>query len=279
MSVGMNSDPLRVCSFESRRASEMRSLIERMGALADVAPSMKEIPLDENRAAFDFAAMLFQQSIQIVVFMTGVGAKALLEVLETRYSRPQLLAELEKTTIVVRGPKPTPVLRSWPLKIDFRAAEPNTWKEILDLFDNSIPIKGQRIAIQEYGKPSFELYRAFEQRGASILRVPVYRWALPDDVRPLQESIRSTIAGKHDVLMFTSAQQLNNVLEVARNLGLEEQWRTFVNSHCKVASIGPTATETIRGENIRVDLEPSHPTMGALVKETIAAFASKTTLG
>jgi uroporphyrinogen-III synthase len=35
-----------------------------------------------------------------------------------------------------------------------------------------------------------------------------------------------------------------------------------------VASIGPVTSETLRGLGIAVDLEPSHPKMGLLVKET-----------
>jgi uroporphyrinogen-III synthase len=46
---------LRVCSFESRRADEMRSLIERHGASATVVPSMREVPLESNSPVFAFA--------------------------------------------------------------------------------------------------------------------------------------------------------------------------------------------------------------------------------
>ena len=48
---------LRVVSFESRRAKEMAELIRRYGGKPILAPSMREIPLGENRAALD----LFRQ--------------------------------------------------------------------------------------------------------------------------------------------------------------------------------------------------------------------------
>jgi uroporphyrinogen-III synthase len=35
-----------------------------------------------------------------------------------------------------------------------------------------------------------------------------------------------------------------------------------------VASIGPTASERLRHYDLPIDLEPSHPKMGVLVKET-----------
>ncbi len=262
--------PLRICSFESRRGPEMKSLIERNGGLATIAPSMREIPLDENPEAFAFASELLSQKIDVVLFMTGVGASALLSALETKYPRTEIFAALEKTTVVVRGPKPTAVLRGWGLRIDHRAPEPNTWREVLGVFEASIPLKNRRVAVQEYGLPSVELYQAFEARGASVLAVPVYRWALPLDIEPLKAAIQRTIAGEYDALMFTSAQQLTHVLEVAEQMGLREKWLQAANERCIVASIGPTATEAIKSNELRVDLEPSHPNMGALVKETIA---------
>jgi len=275
MSVPEKSDrPLRVCSFESRRGPEMKSLIERHGGIATIAPSMREIPLDDSSDAFAFARELFDQKINVIVFMTGVGATALVDALETRYSRPEIFAALERAIIVVRGPKPTAVLRGWGVRIDFRAPEPNTWREVLGLFDASIPLKDRRVAVQEYGQPSVELYREFEARGASVLPVTVYRWALPLDIEPLKTAIQQTISGEHDVLMFTSAQQLVNVFEVAEQIGLRDAWLDAVNRKCVVASIGPTATAALKAGGLRVDVEPSHPNMGALVKETLVKAGS-----
>ncbi len=271
--------PLRVCSFESRRGTEMKSLIERNGAVATIAPSMREIPLDDSPEAFAFTRELLDGQIHVVLFMTGVGATALLEAIETRHSRAEFFAGLEKTTVVVRGPKPTAVLRGWGVRIDYRAPEPNTWREVLGVFDASIPLAGRRVAVQEFGLPSIELYHEFESRGASVLPVPVYRWALPLDIEPLKASIMQTIAGEFDILMFTSAQQLAHVLQVAEQIGQRDAWLAAANQICKVASIGPTATAALKAGGLRVDLEPSHPNMGALVKETVAMTSSNSRSG
>ena len=262
--------PLRVCSFESRRAAEMKSLIERSSAIATIAPSMREIPLDENPDAFAFADELLAGKIDVMIFMTGVGATALLETLETRHSRTELFAAFERTLVVVRGPKPFAALRGWGVRIDHRAPEPNTWREILTLFDPSIPLEGRRVAVQEYGQPSLEFYEAIESQGATVLPVPVYRWALPLDIEPLRAAVRQTISCEFDILMFTSAQQLHNVLQVAEQDGLRKGWLEAANRLCVIASIGPTATETLTSAGLRVDLEPIHPTMGSLVKESIS---------
>lgn len=249
----------------------MKSLIERQGAVATIAPSMREVPLGDNPAAFEFAEDLLAGRIDIVVFMTGVGATALLEALETRYSRADIFAALEKTLVVVRGPKPTAVLRGWGVRIDHRAPEPNTWREVMGLFDPSIPLQGRRVAVQEYGVPNDEFYETLKSRGATVTPVPVYRWALPTDVEPLRLAVRGAVAGDFDVVMFTSAQQLNHVLTIAEQEGLREPWLQAMRDQCVVASIGPTATETLEASGLSVDIEPAHPNMGSLVKESLAS--------
>ena len=270
--VRSNSDPaphpLRVCAFESRRGDDMRSLIERQGGVATIAPSMREIALDENPQAFAFAEDLLQDRFSVVVFLTGVGARGLLEVLETRYPRETLFASLAKTTLIVRGPKPAAVLREWQLKFDHQVREPNTWRELLELLDTQVPVAGKRIAIQEYGQPNPELYAGLKERQAEVTAVPVYRWDLPADTGPLQAAIHSTIDGVFDVLMWTSSFQLTSVLTVAESLGLQAEWRAAAR-HCVIASIGPTATEHLVAEGLTPDLEPSHPKMGHLVREAL----------
>ncbi len=278
---------LRVCSFESRRAVEMRSLIERNGGIATVAPSMQEVSIDQNAEVFGFADALFAGQIDAVVFMTGVGAQALLSTVETRHDRVEFFQRLEKCCLIVRGPKPATVLNTWGVRIDHKAPEPNTWRELLDLIDAGLHWPNARdavrpesvgrldettIAVQEYGQPNEEFYRELQQRGANVLRVPVYRWELPDDTEPLLDAIRSAIAGEFDVVMFTSANQLTNVLTVAESVGLREQWLAAA-ARCVVASIGPTASETIRSVGLPVDLEPGHPKMGPLVREALESAA------
>lgn len=263
--------PLRVCSFESRRGPEMKSLIERNGGVATIAPSMREIPLGDNPAVFQFVEELFAGKIDIVVFMTGVGATALLNALETRYSRSDFFAALAKITVVVRGPKPTAVLRGWGVRIDHRAPEPNTWREVYQLLVAAGPLAGRGIAVQEYGQPSIELYEALQSQQATVVPVPVYQWALPLDLEPLRKAIKGTISGEFDLLLFTSAQQLNHVLEVAAMDGVREEWIEAANRSCVIGSIGPTATATLRTQGLNVGVEPAHPNMGALVKESIAS--------
>jgi uroporphyrinogen-III synthase len=255
---------LRVCSFESRKWAEMRGLLERQGAIVTIAPSMREVPLERNSEAFAFGRKLFAGEIDVVILLTGVGTRALAEALDTQCDRQAFLAALQKCTIIVRGPKPAAVLREWSVRIDHQVPEPNTWRELLALLDAQVPVAGKTVAVQEYGEPNVELYVGLAKRQARVVPVPVYRWELPEDLGPLQDAIRMTIAGEFDVLLFTSAHQLRNVLATAEAAGSREAWLAAAK-RCAIASIGPTASETLEQAGLKPDIEPEHPKMGHLV--------------
>lgn len=260
---------IRICSFESRKGAEMRGLVERQGGIVTIAPSMREVPLAENPEAFAFAASLFGGKVDVVILLTGVGTRALAEVLESKYAQDDFLAALQKCTIITRGPKPAAVLREWKVRIDHLVPEPNTWHDLVALLDAKVPVAGKAVAVQEYGEPNSELYEALAQRKADVIRVPVYRWALPEDTGPLLAAVQTTIAGGFDVLMFTSAQQLRNVLTVAESAVVRDEWLRAANQ-CVIASIGPTASETLREAGLPPDIEPEHPKMGHLVQAAAA---------
>src|ERR1700693_3803242 len=96
---------LRVASFESRRAVEMARLIANNGGEAIVAPSMREVPLESNTEALAFARMLVAGSLDMVIFLTGVGTRTLARVVETIYPRAQFVGALQRLAVVARGPK------------------------------------------------------------------------------------------------------------------------------------------------------------------------------
>ena len=258
---------LRVAAFESRMADEMSRLIERYGGQALVAPSMHEVSLEDNREVLEFGRRLFAGNVDMVILLTGVGTKAMIDVLRTRDDLDRITRALSNTTLVVRGPKPKAVLREFGLTPTIEVPEPNTWRDILDTLDRTNPANGLRIAVQEYGVTNTDLVEALRGRGAQVIRVPVYRWTLPDDIGPLQRVLEAILEGQADVLLITNAVQVDHALQVLSRMSGRDRFRQAL-PRLMVASIGPTATERLHSYGFPVDLEPSHPRMGVLVKES-----------
>jgi len=250
-------------------AAELQAMIERLGGCATLAPSLREVPVEENAQALDFGQRLLDRQIDVMIFLTGVGARALRDVLLSRWPEEAILGALASTTVIVRGPKPAAVLRSWECRIDFFVPEPNTWRELLALIDASVPVAGRVVAIQEYGQSNPQLLAELAARQAAVLPVPVYRWALPEETGPLRRAIARTIAGEFDVLLFTSAQQIVHALTVAELQGQREAWLAAAR-RAVVASIGPTASEALRAAGLPPDLEPLHPKLGHLMAQVAA---------
>src|ERR1700712_1702346 len=124
-------DGLRVLSLESRRAKEVEKLIRTYGGQPFVVPFMREIKLESNHAALDFADRLMRGELDVVIFMTGVGVRALLDIVETRYERAAFLDALRKVKVVTRGSKPEATLRELNVRSVATAAEPTTWHELM----------------------------------------------------------------------------------------------------------------------------------------------------
>jgi uroporphyrinogen-III synthase len=265
----------RVLVLESRRARELGALVTTYGGVAIVAPSMREVPLDSNADALAFAAALEAGGFDIVILLTGVGTRAMLEVVDSTGRRDAFVAALGRVKLAARGPKPVAVLRELGLQPWVVAPEPNTWRELLAALDVKAPessLRGARVAVQEYGAPSPDLAAGLSDRGARVTSVPVYRWAMPEDLGPLQAGVRALADGAIDSVLFTSATQAVHLLQVADEMHLGRAVRDAV-ARCVVASIGPTTSEELLRQGIRIDMEPSHPKMGFLAREAAEQYA------
>lgn len=260
----MAFDGLRVIAFESRRANEIGELIRRNGGEPFLAPSMREVPLDQNNEAFAFAERLFRGDFDMMIFLTGVGTRLLRETLATRWPDANFGDALRKLTVVARGPKPAAVLREMNVPIAVNVPEPNTWREVIAATEKS---PARSIAVQEYGKSNTALLDRLRARKAEVTTVRVYQWDLPEDTAPLREAIRRIGSGAGGAVLFTTSIQVVHLFRVAEEEGAEPALRAGLE-RMMVASIGPTTSEALEDYGISPDLEPSHPKMGILVKET-----------
>jgi len=266
-SEGASLAGLAVAALESRRASDMHRLIAKYGGTPYVSPSMREVPIGENREAIDFAYRVITGEINIVIFLTGVGFKQLLTAIERSVDKQRFLNALSDITTIVRGPKPAAAMREVGISPTIKVPEPNTWRELLSTIDAQVPITNHKVGLQEYGKSNSSLIAGLEARGAEVIPLRVYNWDLPEDTAPLEANIRAMVAGQRDALLLTSAHQVANLLRLSADLGLEDALREALR-RVIVASIGPTTSEMLKQNDLPVDLEPAHPKMGHLVLET-----------
>lgn len=273
----------RVVAFESRRAEEMASLIERHGGLPVRAPALREVAIEQNDAALAFARGLRADAYDVVVLMTGTATRALVEEIAPEMDRAAFAAALNREAtpggevpapkIIARGPKPSAALRELGVRGFITVPEPNTWREVAATLSGLGPLQGLRVAVLEHGAPSSELYQVLTQGGARVYPVRVYKWALPEDTAPLRSALAALAEGSARIALFTSRSQVEHAFAVAGEEGIatavKEQLRRGL-----VASIGPVCSEALRAEALPPDVEPEHPKMGHLVKTAAARAAA-----
>src|SRR5262249_2296550 len=156
----------------------------------------------------------------------------------------KLLALLGEMTVAVRGPKPTAALRSRGVHIDVSAKDPFTTTELLAALD-TIDVAGQRVLVQRYGVANIDLEEPLGSKGAQVLEITTYRWALPSDTKPLMRLMEALDRNEIDAVAITNAAQIYNLFALAERMGQTVALRAGLN-RTVVASIGPVATEALK---------------------------------
>jgi uroporphyrinogen-III synthase len=264
-----NFGGLCVLALESRREKEIAKLIANLGGIPMVAPSVREVALESNEEALEFARKLVDGQVDIVVFTTGVGVKALASAVESVCSREKLSQHLNQVAVVARGPKPTVALRDLGVRVSLAVPEPNTWRDLLAILDQNkgaFPVAGRRVSIQEYGVTNPELSKGLEERGAIVTPVNVYQWALPEDPSLLEKAVESIISGDVHVLLVASSVQIRHLFKIAEKMARSEALHEAL-SRVVITSVGPLTSEELRSRGLNVDIECTHPKMGFLVQE------------
>ena len=266
----MSFDGLRVLVLESRRARELATLVTTYGGEPISAPSMREVPLESNTEAVAFADGLERGEFDLVILLTGVGTRALIAAIErVRGSRDSFIDALDAR-------RSSRAARSrWRHCGKYRCRSGSRhqsrtrgerFSRALDSRESELSLRGLRVAVQEYGVSNPDLLAGLRDRGAVVTPVPVYQWALPEDLEPLRAACRALSEGGVDVVLFTTATQVVHLLKVAETMGLGEAVLGGLRK-AVVASIGPTTSEELRERGADPDMEASHPKMGFLVRE------------
>ena len=206
------------------------------------------------------------------IFQTGVGTQALFAATDSLGVTPKLLGLLASCVVVARGPKPAAALRSRKVRIDRSAKEPYTTVEVLESLED-LSLRGDSVVVQRYGQSNLELEKALRAKGAEVVEIPTYRWALPEDTRPLEELIAALQRAQVDATVFTSASQAHNLFALAQKLGKQGPLAASL-SRTLVASIGPVCSAALREHGVKIALEAKPPKLGPLVAALDRALSS-----
>jgi len=254
---------VRVGILEARMSTELANLVKRHGGTPVNAPALREAPRDAPGVG-SFLEELCADRFGYVIFLTGVGATALLKEADRLGRLSDTLAALRRTITVCRGPKPSSVMSRQHIPIGRSAAEPYTSTELLAALAQD-DLTSTTVAIVHYGEANRPLTDALAARGARLEEIQLYQWELPEDLAPLTALVHEIVSGSIGALVLTSQVQCRHLFEVAERAGLARTLSDALNSRVVVASIGPVCTKALQAHGVTPRVIPATPKMGPLI--------------
>ncbi|MDE2688146.1 MAG: uroporphyrinogen-III synthase [Chloroflexota bacterium] len=267
-------DGMRVATLEARMTGALASMISKRGGKPVCAPALREAPLDCADDVRYLLDKLAGNSIDVVVFQTGVGARALFAEADRQSRLDELLDALRGITTVCRGPKPTAALRQAKVQVSAGIAAPYTTKELLDALID-LPVRGKRLMALQYGERNAALMSALRDECETADELCLYEWQLPDDTTPMASLIDELLDGTMDVIAFTSQVQIRHLYQVAAaNDVPQSELSNALNERTIVCAVGPTCAAALADVGVATDTQPEYPKMGHMVN-ALAEYVSE----
>jgi uroporphyrinogen-III synthase len=268
--------PLRgytVAVTAARRREELGALLDRRGARVVYAPAIRIVPLADDADLVAATREVLAAPVDLVVATTGVGFRGWLEAAEA-WDLP-LREHLQTSRVLARGPKARGAIRGAGL-VDAWSPESESSAEVLEhlLAGREGPLPGRRIAVQLHGDPLPELVSGLIRAGAEVVKVPVYRWVLPEDTAPLRRLVVAIAARGVDAVTFTSAPAAASLLQVAADEGVRAGVLAAFADAVLAVAVGPVTAGPLKAAGIRT-VQPERARLGALARSVVAELPAR----
>jgi uroporphyrinogen-III synthase len=253
-----------------RRSLELAAALERHGATVRHAPALTIVPHIDDDALIAATRELVAHPPEIVVASTGVGFRGWMEAADEAGMLDELHAALAGAQIVARGPKARGAIQQAGLTADW-VAESETSAELGEYL-LAEGVTGRRIAVQHHGSGADGLDELFEQAGADVVSLTVYRWGPPPDAAAVSRSVVATAQGEVDAVLFTSAPGAAEWLAAAAREGVLDDIADLAGSgRVLMAAVGPITAAPLVDVGI-TPLIAERGRLGSLVRAVVTHF-------
>jgi uroporphyrinogen-III synthase len=243
-----------VAVAEARQLDVLAGLLERRGATVRRCPlvGIKDSP--DTRSVVGWIERRIGAQDDLLVFYTGEGIERLLGFAQRAGLEAQFLECLQRTPKLTRGPKPKRALRRLGLDAEYEAKTPTTAGLVVSAAAIALPTS--RVAVQLYSETQDrELLELFRARGAKPDCVAPYVYASSAEDADVVALVGELGAGRIDAIAFTSKTQVQRLLRVAAQSGLNEALHAGL-MRTRVAAVGPIVATELAAVGVRVDATP-----------------------
>ena len=235
-----------VVTRDRRQAADLAEPLEALGAEAIL------LPMIEIREAADYApldnAIENLNSYDWLIFTSVNGVRYFVE----RLDRSGRDLRALKAEICAIGPATRAAVEALHLKVELMPEE-YVAESLVKAFDGE-DLNWRRILLPRAAVARDLVPMELRRRGATVDVVDAYRTVLPEDAAARAHEV---LAAKPHWITFTSSSTITNFMEAAGREAL---------AGVRIASIGPITSETIRAQDLSVDVEASPHTIPGLVQ-------------
>jgi uroporphyrinogen-III synthase len=255
-----------------RRAEEQIELLERRGATVVHARLIRTRPFDAEGALHEATVEVVDRPPDYVIASTGIGIRSWLSAAEAWGLDTALVETLAGSRVAARGPKVAGALATAGIPVWWRAPGETFAEVVARLAEEDL--KGRRVVVQQHGRPVPEALDTVRDAGAEVIEIPVYRWDVPEDLRPARRLVAAACDGRIDALTFTSTPALQNFVAVAdAEEGLAGLRRKVAQGELVFACVGPVCGEAARRAGFEDVVLPPAARLGSMVRSLDARLA------
>jgi uroporphyrinogen-III synthase len=256
-----------------RRCDEQVALLQRRGADVLVGAAVRTLPLSDHAPLASAIDELIAHPPELTVLLTGIGVRSMLAAAEGMGRDNELIDALRTSTIIARGPKASGAAMTAGLEVSWQTPGERSVEITERLRDDAR--RGARIAVQRDGQAQPTFADGLAALGADVVDVPVYRWELPEDVRPAERIIEAILAGHVDAVTFTSSPAVCHLVAIAAEAGRGAALLDALAGRVVATCVGPVCSETAGDLGITHVVTPNRARLGAMVQALAVHFAGR----
>ncbi len=266
----------RIGVTADRRADEQIRLLAARGAECVHGPVIKTNPVDTVAALGVATELLIENPPELIVLTTGLGVRGWLEAADSIHLGDQLRDVFEGAALFARGAKANGALATNGFRIATDAPL-SRYVEVIEAL-HSRGVDGTRVAVQLDGAGAADLCDAIEAEGADVVRVPVYKWSLPDDCGAAERLVRSAAERRVDAVTFTAKPAIENFFEIADRVGLHDAvMEAFASGRVTAFCVGSVCATGFTDLGLPEPMVPDRFRLGAMVQQISTYFAEQST--
>jgi uroporphyrinogen-III synthase len=264
--AGALLEPLVGCVVaitSDRRREELGAMLRRRGAEVMMAPTMRIIPLGDDRVLRAATEECLREPLDYAVATTGIGWRAWISTAEGWGLADPLAAALAGATLAARGPKATGAIRQCGMRETYSPPSESSTELLAWLLARDLT--GARVAVQLHGSADTAFLDALRGAGADVVPVPVYQWGAPQDTAAVGRLVEAVVRRQVHAVAFTSAPGAAAFLAAAENDGSLNRVVDAMQADVLAACIGPVCAAPLEPHGI-TSVWPERGRLGSLAR-------------